>query len=174
MGDFVLGPLEGHTSLVNSIAFSQDGKHIVSGSFDQTICVWDLKMGDVVLGPFEGHTGSINSVTSLQDGKHIVSGLSDKTDFFQDAQTRQAVGSPLKGLISSVPNDGLDHFNDNTRLEGGWILNSSSSLLFWVPPWNQKGLYWPRTLLVIGQGVHPIQLDLCNFVHGDSWHECKA
>ena len=47
--------MEGHTSYVNSVAFSQDGKHIVSGSDDKTIRVWDSETGDVVLGPLEGH-----------------------------------------------------------------------------------------------------------------------
>ena len=33
--------LKGHTSYVTSVAFSPDGKRIVSGSFDQTAQVWD-------------------------------------------------------------------------------------------------------------------------------------
>ena len=30
-----------HSSGINSVAFSPDGKTIVSGSYDQTIKVWD-------------------------------------------------------------------------------------------------------------------------------------
>ena len=30
-----------HSSLVTSVAFSPDGKTIVSGSYDQTLKVWD-------------------------------------------------------------------------------------------------------------------------------------
>ena len=30
-----------HSSYVNSVAFSPDGKSIVSGSYDKTIKVWD-------------------------------------------------------------------------------------------------------------------------------------
>jgi WD40 repeat protein len=44
---------------VHSVAFSQDGKHIVSGSEDNTIRVWDAETGDVVSGPFEGHSGGV-------------------------------------------------------------------------------------------------------------------
>ena len=33
----IIAVFEGHTGWVNSVAFSQDGKHIVSGSYDQTI-----------------------------------------------------------------------------------------------------------------------------------------
>ena len=43
-------------SKVNSVAFSPDGMHIVSGSSYQTIQVWDACTGDTVAGPFKGHT----------------------------------------------------------------------------------------------------------------------
>ena len=77
MGDVVLGPLEGHTSSVRSVAFSQDGKHIISGLHDQTIHIWDSETGGIVLGPLKGHTSAVNSVAFSQDGKHIVSGSGD-------------------------------------------------------------------------------------------------
>ncbi len=35
-------PLTGHTSEVYSVAFSPDGKHIVSGSGDNTLRLWDV------------------------------------------------------------------------------------------------------------------------------------
>ena len=34
--------LKGHTGPVYSVSFSPDGKRIASGSFDQTLKVWDL------------------------------------------------------------------------------------------------------------------------------------
>ena len=37
--------LEGHTSYVTSVAYSPDGKHIVSGSLDKTVRVWDSNTG---------------------------------------------------------------------------------------------------------------------------------
>ena len=48
--------LQGHTNLVNSVAFSPDGRHLVSGSFDQTIRVWDALTGGQVGNPLQGHT----------------------------------------------------------------------------------------------------------------------
>ena len=72
-------PLQGHTDLVNSVAFSPDGRHIVSGSLDQTIQVWDAQTGGQVGNPFQGHTESVNSVAFSPDGRHIVSGSLNQT-----------------------------------------------------------------------------------------------
>ena len=44
---------------VNSVAFSPDGKTIVSGSSDNTLRLWDANTGEQKLGgkALEGHTG---------------------------------------------------------------------------------------------------------------------
>lgn len=39
--------LKGHSSIVNSVAFSPDGKHIVSGGSDGIIKVWDFATGQL-------------------------------------------------------------------------------------------------------------------------------
>ena len=70
--------LQGHASAVWSVAFSPNGRHIVSGSLDKTIQLWDAQTGGQV-GNLQGHTGSVNSVAFSPDGRHIVSGSLDKT-----------------------------------------------------------------------------------------------
>ena len=62
------GPFASHRAPVCSVAFSPDGEHIVSGSKDQTICVWSAVTGERVAGPFTGHTGSVDSVAFSPDG----------------------------------------------------------------------------------------------------------
>jgi WD40 repeat protein len=75
-GETVVGPFRGHSDWVWSVAFSPDGQHIVSGSDDQTICVWNAMTGEMVAGPFRGHSSSVWSVAFSPDGQHIVSGSS--------------------------------------------------------------------------------------------------
>ena len=40
--------LRGHSGPVYSVAYSPDGKHIVSGSQDETVKVWDSQTGKEV------------------------------------------------------------------------------------------------------------------------------
>jgi WD40 repeat protein len=41
--------LQGHTSSVNAVAATPDGRHVVSGSFDNTLRVWNLKYKKEIL-----------------------------------------------------------------------------------------------------------------------------
>jgi WD40 repeat protein len=45
-GKIVLGPFTGHRRLVTSIAFSEDGQRLVSGSLDRSVRVWDVGSGN--------------------------------------------------------------------------------------------------------------------------------
>ena len=78
--------LQGHKGPVLSVAFSPDGRHIVSGSRDDTIQVWDAQTGAQVGNPLQGHTSSVSSVAFSPDGRHIVSGSRDDTIQVWDAQ----------------------------------------------------------------------------------------
>ena len=40
--------MTGHSEDVNSVAYSPDGKHIVSGSGDTTVTIWDADTGEEV------------------------------------------------------------------------------------------------------------------------------
>jgi WD40 repeat protein len=53
-GKTASGPFEGHTDDVLSVAFSPDGKYVVSGSMDETIHVWDAEQGNTVSGLLRG------------------------------------------------------------------------------------------------------------------------
>ena len=93
---------QGHTDWVNSVTFSPDGRHIVSGSYDKTIQVWDAQTGVQVGNSLQGHTQAVNSVAFSPDGRHIVSGSYDKTIQVWDAQTGVQVGNSLQGHTQTV------------------------------------------------------------------------
>ena len=61
-------------------------------------------------------------------------------------------------------------FNDNSEMRDGWILVSYSELLFWVPPSHRTGLWRPRNVCVMGEGV--TKLDFSRCVHVTFWAKC--
>lgn len=79
--------LRGHNNIVWTIAFSPDGKLVVSGSSDKTIRVWDVESGRTVLGPLGGHNDWVRWVVFSPDGNRIASGSDDKTVIIWDAHT---------------------------------------------------------------------------------------
>jgi len=87
---------------VQSVACSPDGRHIISGSYDHAIQIWDVETGATVGDPLEGHTDCVQSVTYSPDGRNIISGSSDGTVRIWDAGTGAAVGNPLEGHASIV------------------------------------------------------------------------
>jgi len=64
--------LQGHTSGVGAVAISQNGKQAISGSFDNTLRLWDLETGRI-LAEFSGE-GSIMAIALSRDGQRMVAG----------------------------------------------------------------------------------------------------
>lgn len=71
---------EGHTDVVSAVCFSNEGKHIVSGSGyrDLSIRIWDIESGKE-LQQFSGHDQRINAVTFSADDKSVLSGSNDRS-----------------------------------------------------------------------------------------------
>ena len=74
----LLHTLAGHSNVVSSVAFSPDGKTLLSGGNDKAIKVWDLDTGKL-LRTLEGHSEAVTSITISHDGKTLASGSYDKT-----------------------------------------------------------------------------------------------
>ena len=65
--------LNRHRRPVTGVAFSPDGKRILTGSEDMTLKLWDAGKGQELLS-IEGNSGQISSVAFSPDGQRIVSG----------------------------------------------------------------------------------------------------
>ncbi len=65
--------LQGHTDWVNTMALSPDGSILASGSWDQTVILWDISNPSlpVKLKTLEEYTGPVKSVTFSANGKML-------------------------------------------------------------------------------------------------------
>ena len=88
----ILPDLVGHKGEVTSISFSGDGKYLASGSYDNTVKLWDMRTSKNV-ATYEGHTHIINSVSFSANGKYIASGSSDKTVKVWEVQTSKCLAT---------------------------------------------------------------------------------
>jgi eukaryotic-like serine/threonine-protein kinase len=68
----------GHSKMVNAVAWSPDGKHIASGSEDNSAQVWDAETGQRTFSYF-AHSSEVTSVSWSPDSQYVVSASSDQT-----------------------------------------------------------------------------------------------
>ena len=84
--DAEISIMSGHTAIVESAAFSPDGKVIVTASDDKTIRLWDTATSRQIL-LLNGHAGRVNFAEFSPDGGRLVSASADKSVRIWDAAT---------------------------------------------------------------------------------------
>ena len=127
--------LLGHTSQVNTVAVTADGRLAVSGSSDKSLKVWDLERG-VELRSLRGHADTVEKVVITPDGRRVVSASGDKTIRVWDIESGEQLHN-LHGSQSIITNlmlapDGhriiSSSFEDQTikiwDIESGKLLNT--------------------------------------------------
>ena len=72
------------------MSFSPDGQTLASGSWDETIRLWDISTGDVV-HTLTRHTGPVYSVSFSPDGQTLASGSWDRTIRLWDISTGDVI-----------------------------------------------------------------------------------
>ncbi|KAI9446895.1 WD40 repeat-like protein [Lactarius psammicola] len=89
-------------SLVYCVAYSPDGRQIVTSSMDRTIRIWDSQIGVPLTEPLKGHTDDVSSLAYSPDGTYFISGSSDATVQIWDSQTGVPIREPLKGHTGPI------------------------------------------------------------------------
>jgi len=82
-------PQLGHSSFASAVAFSPDGRQILSGSYDSTVKLWDVATGREIR-TFAG-SEPVSSVAFSPDGRQILSGSGDTTVKLWDVVTGKGI-----------------------------------------------------------------------------------
>ena len=147
--------LKGHTDWVTSVAFSPDGKHIVSGSWDKSVQVWDALTGGK-LKELKGHTNLVTLVAFSPDGNHIISGSYNNLAQVWDSRSLYI----RERIVVS------NRYGQYT----GWLLSPHSSIrLMFVPP--EALLPDESNILTIPCSARSY-VDFTHAYLGSQWAEC--
>jgi len=134
--DYILKGQKIKITSVNSIVFSPDGTHVISGGDDGTIRIWEIESGLQIREPFQGHDWScyknsnipsfsisINSVAISSNADRLISGGDDGTVRIWNMESGLQIVKPLHSHrkdsngYNSVRSVALNH--DGTRLVSG-------------------------------------------------------
>lgn len=69
----ITNTLEGHAMPIRSIAFSKDGKYLITGSDDCHVKIYEVNSGELV-GTLSGHGSWVVSVAFSPDNNFFASG----------------------------------------------------------------------------------------------------
>ena len=123
--------IERHMSDVYSVAYSPDGTQLASGSYDNTIRIWNAETGKPIW-TLRGHTEVVLSVAYSPDGSQLASGSGDGTVRIWNAETGKPIRT-LRGHTGSVLS--VAYSPDGAQIASGgsdgtvWIRNAETGKL---------------------------------------------
>jgi WD40 repeat protein len=131
-----IGAFKGHTGGLSSVAFSPDGKQVLTASDDKTARLWDATTREEIRA-FRGHTDKVKSAAFSWDGKQVLTGGNDWTARLWDAGTGKELRA-FRGHTGGVTSVAISP--DGKRVLTGswdgtarlWDAGSGRELCSWI------------------------------------------
>jgi eukaryotic-like serine/threonine-protein kinase len=110
--------------IFGAVAFSPDGRHLVTGAADSTLRVWDVQTGHMV--STLGANDRIDMLVYSRDGKHLASVSAEGTVKLWDATRLGEAQEACRTLHARAPQEDLNlaFSPDGRRLAGGGEKNT--------------------------------------------------
>jgi len=141
-----IGQLEGHRGFVSALAFSPDGRTLVSASADQTVALWDWESMERIR-VLRGHESVIRDIAISPDGQTIASAGNDRSvklwDFSTERAQRDQIRIPTKNL-GWAPAQNVH-----------WSFSHDSQSIFTIERELQQLTRWDAPSFAEGQVVIP-------------------
>jgi WD40 repeat protein len=91
-----------HSSAIQSLAFSADGRILASGGGDAAIYLYDIQAGAPMGLPLIGLGSPVTSLAFSPDGAQLASGSSKSLLALWNVESAQLIGDPIAGMKSIV------------------------------------------------------------------------
>ena len=137
----LLKTLRGHTGWIQSVAFSPDGRQVLSGSEcnDGLICVWDMSTGDLCIDPFAGPTAHLSTLFKT-DGSCMLPTHLPQTNRIQSHGDK--VISPVWKRPECILH----------LLANGWVVDLVSGKRIWWMPASHRDKHQTSHLMRLAIG----------------------
>nr|VFJ72030.1 MAG: WD domain-containing protein, G-beta repeat-containing protein [Candidatus Kentron sp. FW] len=116
----VLRKIKAHSGGIcvdDCLAFSPDGRRLLTGSYDDTLKLWDVASGKAIR-TFRGHSYDVKAVAFSPDGRRALSGSKDNTLKLWNLATGKTIRT-FQGHSSYIVSVAFSP-------DGGWALSGSS------------------------------------------------
>ena len=126
-----------------SAAFAPDGKHLLTGTAEHVLLVWNVAEGRIV-ERLNQHTGWISTITCGRDGRTFATASADRTLVLWDAATREVLVR-LRGHLGQVGSVAISP-DGRMLASGAW----DGTTKLWDATTRHEQRELPECLLVTG------------------------